>query len=207
MLFGTSLRQSAHLATIAVPTGSGTLAADSSGRARYREFETAVRHTWGDGNEAFLSYTRSSATGTVNDFSTVFALGDTEILLPGAVSRLPADAPHRWLAWSTLTLPRGFIISPALEWHSGFPYSPLDARRDYVAPPNSSSFPAFFSLDLGGFKTVAFRGRRIKTGLQVFNVTNHFNPREVYAVAGARRFGTFTNSVGPTVRGVLTFLW
>ena len=44
-------------------------------------------------------------------------------------------------------------------------------------------------------------------GLEFFNLTDHANPRDVYAVAGSARFGTFTNSVGPTVRGVSTLTW
>ncbi|HQZ39774.1 MAG TPA: TonB-dependent receptor [Vicinamibacterales bacterium] len=206
-LVGATLRRSSHLATLDVRPAEGALIVGSTGQAQYREVELALRHTWGDGDEAFVSYTRSSARGAMNDFSTLFAAGDTEVLRPGATARLPADTPHRWLGWFTTTLPRGFILAPAMEWHSGFPYTPLTARLDYATAPNSQSYPAFFSLDLGVFKTVDFRDRRIKAGIQVFNVTNHFNPRDVYAVPGTPRFGSFTNSVGPTLRGVLTFLW
>ena len=167
----------------------------------------AARHTWGDGNEAFVSYTRSSARGSLNDFSSLFALGDVEVLRPDATGRLSADAPNRWLGWATFMLPRGFILAPAVEWHSGFPYSTLDVAQAYAGAPAASSYPAFFSLDVGVFKTVDFRGRRVKAGIQVFNATHHFNPRDVYAVPGGSPFGTFTNSVGPTLGGVLTFLW
>lgn len=206
-LIGATVRRSSHLATLDVRPATEPLTVGSTGQAQYREAEVALRHTWGDGNEAFVSYTRSSARGQVNDFSTLFAAGDTEVLRPGGTARLPADAPHRWLGWFTFTLPHGFILAPAVEWHSGFPYTPLTTRLDYAAAPNSLSYPPFFSLDLGIYKTVDVRDRRIKAGIQVFNATNHFNPRDVYAVPGTARFGSFTNSVGPTLRGVLTFLW
>lgn len=206
-LLGATLRRSSHLATLDVRPEQGALLVASNGHAQYREIELALRHTWGEGDEAFVSYTRSSSRGETNDVSTLLATGDTEILRPGATSRLPADAPHRALAWFTFTMPKGYILAPAMEWHSGFPYSPLTTRLDYAAAPNSVSYPAFFSLDLGVFKTVDYKTRRVKAGVQVFNATNHFNPRDVYAVPGTPRFGSFTNSVGPTLRGVLTFLW
>ena len=207
VLVGGSLRRASRLATLDVRAGAGALAVTSTGASRYHELEVAARHTWGDGNEAFVSYTRSSVRGNLNDFSSLFAFGDVEVLRPDATGRLAADAPNRWLGWSTFMLPRGFILAPAMEWHSGFPYSTLDAARAYAGVPAGSSYPAFFSLDVGVFKTVDVRGRRVKAGVQIFNATNHFNPREVYAVPGAPQFGTFTNSVGPTLRGVLTFLW
>ncbi len=206
-LIGATARRSSQLATLDVRPATGSLTVGSTGQAQYREAEVALRRTWGDGNEAFVSYTRSSARGHVNDFSTLFASGDTEVLRPGGTARLPADAPHRWLGWFTFTLPHGFTLAPAVEWHSGFPYTPLTTRLDYAAAPNSLSYPPFFSLDLGVYKTVDVGDRRIKAGIQVFNATNHFNPRDVYAVPGTARFGSFTNSVGPTLRGVLTFLW
>ncbi|MEO8519764.1 MAG: carboxypeptidase regulatory-like domain-containing protein [Acidobacteriota bacterium] len=206
-LIGATVRRSSQLATLDVGPATGRLSVGSTGQARYREMELALRHTWGEGNEAFASYTRSSARGEVNDFSALFRAGDTEVLRPGGTSRLPADAPHRWLGWVSFNVPHGFIVAPTVEWHSGFPYTPLTTRLDYAAAPNSLSYPAFLSLDLGVYKTVDFRARRLKAGIQVFNATNHFNPRDVYAVPGTPRFGSFTNSVGPTLRGVLTFLW
>lgn len=207
LLVSATQRRSSRLATVDVRADTGFLTVGSTGRTRYREIESALRHMWGEGNEAFVSYTRSSARGEINDFSTLFSGGDTEILRPGARGRLPADAPNRWLGWLTLSLSKGFILAPVVEWHSGFPYSPLTAGFDYATKPNTAAFPSFFSLDLGVFKTLTLRGRRLKTGIQVFNATNHFNPRDVYAVPGTARFGSFTNSVGPTLRGVLTFTW
>jgi hypothetical protein len=94
-----------------------------------------------------------------------------------------------------------------VEWRSGFPYSVLDARRQIVGTPNSSSFPAFFSLDLTVDKTLTIKRKRVKLNVQLFNATNHSNPRDVFAVAGAPRFGTFVNSVGPTLRGDIGVDW
>jgi hypothetical protein len=206
-MLGLGLRRSSRLATLSVRETEGSLVVESAGKSTYRGVEAALRHTWGARDQVFVSYTRSSARGELNDFSTLFASGDTEILQPGGVARLGSDAPHRLLAWATISLPAGFGLAPAVEWRSGFPYSVIDAQRELVGPPNSASFPPFFSLDLVVDKTITVKGKRVKLNVQVFNATNHKNPRDVFAVVGAPRFGTFVNSVGPTVRGDIGVDW
>jgi len=206
-VLGLGVRRSSRLATLSVRESEGLLLVESVGTSAYRGVEAALRHTWRERDQLFVSYTRSSARGEYNDFSSLFASGDTEVLQPAGRARLASDAPHRLLAWATLTLPAGFGLAPALEWRSGFPYSVLDARRQIVGTPNSSSFPSFFSLDLTLDKTVTIKRKRVKLNVQVFNATNHANPRDVFAVVGAPRFGTFVNSIGPTVRGDVGIDW
>jgi hypothetical protein len=106
-----------------------------------------------------------------------------------------------------VNLPLGLVASPVMEWHSGFPYSAVDDRYFYHGEPNRGSFPAFMSVDVIAFKTVAYRHRGADIGVQLFNATNHNNPRDVYPVISAPRFGTFANSVGPIVRGFMTIKW
>jgi hypothetical protein len=206
-LLGVVLRQTSRLATLDLRAREGSLLVTSTGRSSYREAEVAIRRTWGAGNLLFVSYTRSSARGEMNDLASLFANGDVEVVQPGGAARLGADAPHRVLAWGTFDLPARFGLSPAMELHSGFPYSTVDTQRAYVGPPNAASFPAFFSLDLVVYKAMTIKGREVKVNLQLFNATNHFNPRDVFAVAGAPRFGTFANSVGPTLRGDVAVHW
>jgi hypothetical protein len=207
VLLGAGLRRSSHLATLDVHPAEGLLAVRSDGRSRYAEAEVALRRQWGGGNQVLVSYTRSSTQGDVNDFATLFAAGDTALLRPRGMARLAADAPHRLLFWGTFDLPGGFTFAPALEWHSGFPYSVLGPRREHRGAPNTAAFPSFFSLDVLVSKTLTVAGKRLRLGAQVFNVTNHRNPRDVFAVAGAPDFGSFANSVGPTVRGVMAVSW
>ena len=204
---GVSLRDSSHLATLDVLPAQGSMLVTSTGESTYRSAEAVVRHRWGRDDQILVSYTRSLQRGDTNDFSSLFALGDVEVLQPGAVSRLSSDAPHRLLAWGTFTLPAGFSIAPAVDWHSGFPYSVLDPLHQYVGSPNSHSYPPFFSLDVIVYKALTISGRHVKLNVQVFNATNHFNPRDVFNVTGAAQFGTFTNSVGPTFRGDVSLNW
>jgi hypothetical protein len=204
---GVTLREESHLATLGVSAAESTLLVSSTGQSTYRSAEATVRRTWGEGDQVLVSYTRSLARGEINDFSSLFARGDVEVLQPGGTTRLATDAPHRLLAWGTFTLPAGFSISPAVDWHSGFPYSVVDAQQTYFGGPNTRSYPAFFSLDVVLYKSLTIARKRVKMNVQVFNVTNHFNPRDVFNTLGGPQFGTFTNSVGPTVRGDIAVNW
>jgi len=204
---GVGLRRASRLATLDVRPDLGLARVASDGRSQYREAEVGLRHTWGDASVFFISYTRSSAVGESNDFSSLFGNGDPEVLQRGEMARLGTDTPHRLLAWSVIDLPAGFGLSPAIEWRSGFPYSIFDATWRYVGGPNRASFPPSFSLNLVVDKKLTFKGQRIKLDVQVFNLTNHFNPRQVFSVLGSPLFGTFTNSVGPTVRGDIAVGW
>jgi hypothetical protein len=204
---GFTSRQSTQLATLEIPTGSGPAAVRSTGTGSYRELQLSVRKAWLHDQQAFVSYVRSSALGELNDFATLFQPLDAPLLQPGGFSRLPADARHRWIAWGTFNLPRRFVVSPVVEWHSGFPYSVVDERYRYFGTPNRAMFPPFFSADFILFKTVTVRQRSADLGVQLFNATNHFNPRDAYPVIGSPRFGTFTNSVGPVLRGFMMLKW
>jgi hypothetical protein len=49
--------------------------------------------------------------------------------------------------------------------------------------------------------------RSADLGIQLFNATNHFNPRDVHAVVGAPRLGEFANSVPTILRGFMMLKW
>jgi hypothetical protein len=204
---GFTRRRSSRLATLDVPSAGGALALRSNGTSTYREVQVSMRRAWPKQQQLFLSYVWSSARGELNDFMTLFTGFDTPLLQPGGMSQLPADARHRWLAWGTVNLPLGLVASPVLEWHSGFPYSVVDSRYLYSGEPNTGRLPAFMALDVIAYKTVTVRDRMADVGVQLFNATNHFNPRDVYPVAGALNHGMFTNSVGIIVRGFMTIKW
>jgi outer membrane receptor protein involved in Fe transport len=200
-------RRSNRLPTLDVPSQSGLMVVRGDGVAEYREVQVSARRTWANDQQLFLSYVRSVSTGELNDFAGLFQGFDVPLLQSGGIARLPADAPNRVLAWGTFNLPRRVVISPVMEWRDGFPYSAVDSRYFYAGTPNSQRFPAFISTDLIVYKTFSAKGRNADVGLQLFNATNHKNPRDVYPVVSDRRFGTFTNSVGPILRGYMLFKW
>ncbi|HKB10544.1 MAG TPA: TonB-dependent receptor [Vicinamibacterales bacterium] len=202
-----SSRHSTRLPTLTVPTAGGLLFLRGDGVSTYREVQISARRTFEHDQQVFVSYVRSFSRGELNDFAALTQGFDVPLLQPGGSARLAADAPNRVLAWGTFNLPRRIVVSPVVEWRDGFPYSALDARYFYSEAPNSRRFPTFFSTDLVVYKTFTAKGRNADIGFQLFNATNYFNPRDVYPVVGDPRFGTFTNSVGPILRGYMLLKW
>jgi hypothetical protein len=200
-------RQSTRLPTLIVPAASGQLLIRGDGRSDYRELQVSARRTFEHDQQVFVSYVRSVSKGELNDFAALSQGFDIPLLQPGGMARLAADAPNRVLAWGTFNLPRRIVVSPVFEWHDGFPYSPVDMRYFYAGAPNSLRFPAFMSTDFVVYKTFTAKGRNADVGFQLFNATNHVNPRDVYPVVGDPRSGTFTNSVGPILRGYMLLKW
>ena len=206
-LVGVTTRDSTRLAILDVPASGEALAVTSAGSGTYRELQVSGRQVWPNDQQLFMSYVWSSARGELNDFQSILRGFDEPLLQPGGRARLGTDARHRWLTWGTFNLPSRVVISPVLEWRSGFRYSTLDARQRYAGVPNGAQFPSFMALDLVIFRTFEAFEHRADLGIQVFNSTNHANPRDVYPVAGAPQFGTFTNSVGPILRGFMLIKW
>jgi len=200
-------RRSNRLPTLEVPLTSGPMLVRGDGIAEYREIQLSARKTWKNDQQLFVSYVRSVAKGELNDFSGLFGGFDVPLVQPGGTSVLPADAPNRVLAWGTFNLPRRIVVSPVVDWHDGFPYSKVNSRYLYDGEPNSDRFPAFMSVDLIVYKTFTAKKRNADVGFQLFNATNHFNPRDVYPVVGDPRCGTFANSVGPILRGYVLVKW
>jgi hypothetical protein len=207
VLVGARRRTGSRLATVDAPVGGPDAALSSTGTSVYREIEIAGRRSWSEDRQLFISYVRSATHVELNDFGTLFADLATPQLEPNAKAVSAADAPNRWVGWGTFALARGFVVSPAAEWHTGFPYSAFDSRRHYEGAANSRRLPAFFSLDMTAYKTVELLERQVNLGLQLFNVTGHFNPRDVSTVVGTPQFGRCTNSVGLTVGGYMMVKW
>ena len=115
------------------------------------------------------------------------------------------DAPNPYLFWSNVTLPHGFKFFPMLEARSGFPLSVVTEDRYFVEPRNAGRFATFVSLDVQVMKRIRFFSRHASVGVKVFDLTNHFNPREVQGNLASAAFGTFSNSVGRSFRAKFIF--
>lgn len=200
-------RRSSRIATLVVPSESGPLAVKSTGTGRYREAQVAAQKTWTGGQQAFASYVLSSTAGELNEFTVLLRGLDAPLLQPGGYFRQAADARHRVVAWGSVNMPKRVVISPAMEWHTGFRYSAVDTQSRYVGTPNAHAFPPFLAVDMVVYKTVTVKQRTADLGVQLFNVTKHANPRDVYPVAGEPSFGRFTNSIGRVLRGYMLVKW
>lgn len=186
------------------PAGQGALLLANAGDSRYRELELTGRYHAG-GNQLVMSYVRSAATGDLNDLGGFFANVENPVIRPNEYSRLPSDAPNRFLAWGEFGLPRGFGIAPLVEVRDGFPLSVFDENHDFVGERNQAGrFPRFFSLDVQIWKHVVLpwpRKLKARIGIKVFNISNHFNPRDFDGNSASTQFGGFSNGVSRTFRG------
>ena len=203
---GVTDRRTSRIATLRLPPAGGSLTVRSDGSSAYRSLEISGRRRWDSDQQVFVSYVRSSGRGEFNDFATLFQSLAVPLIQRAGITRTPTDARDRIIAWGTANLPYRMVVSPVVEWRSGFPYTVVDQR--YVAvETNLRSFPAFMATDIVFYKTFTVRKRSADLGIQLFNATNHFNPRDVYAVVGAPRMGQFANSVPTILRGFMMLKW
>lgn len=192
---------------IVSPVSSGTtgmLDLSNGGSDSYREFQFAAQYKV---HHSVLnaSYVRSRAFGDLNDFNQFFGNLAQPVIQPNARGRLPFDAPNRFLFWGTLAGPWDLTLVPVYDLHTGFPYSVENEFREYVGPRNVDRFPRFSSFDLQITRLVAlpFGERRMhaRVGVGVFNLFNHFDPRDVQNILASARFGEFFNTSWREYRG------
>ena len=188
-----------------VTTNKGLLLLQNSGRSRYREFQAIARFRFQESRNIYLSYVRSEALGNLNDFNTYFGNQKHAVIRPDEYAKQPYDVPNRLLFWGDFGLPFDIVATPVLDWHSGFPFSLLNEQQDFVGPRNEGGrFPSLVTLDLLVTKglSIPFHGKKYKgrAGLTLFNITNHWNPRDVQNNLDAQQFGTFFNSAERSVR-------
>lgn len=186
------------------PINSGTsdsiLSLNNAGKSRYRELQVTARYTFRH-DELNASYVRSKAIGDLNDFNSYFGNFQNPIIRPNERSLLPYDAPNRFVFWGTFGVKYGITATPVLELRNGFPLSVIDEDRNFVGPRNRAGrFPTFASLDLQVLKSVSAPRRfsenyKFKVGVKVFNLTNHFNPRDFQGNLASDEFGGFYNGV------------
>lgn len=186
-------------------TGRSILTLSNEGRSRYREFQVTARYQFHH-DVLNASYVRSSAIGDLNDFNQLFGNTPTPIIRPNERSRLAFDAPNRFLLWGQFEAPWNITISPVLDVHTGFPYSVFDEERDFIGQRNKAGrFPRFSSTDLQVTKEVKLPMRdgkyKAQVGVRVFNMFNHYNPRDIQADIASTRYGVFLNSVDRVIRG------
>jgi hypothetical protein len=166
----------------------------SAGQATYRALELTARLSLPHKDQFFVSYVRSRARGDLNDFNSYFGDFGVPVIRQNQYSNLPFDVPNRLLAWGTINLPHRLTLAPIFEVRSGFPYSVRDAEQNFVGVRNSDQtrFPKFLSLDAEIAKEFQLTKKYgVRLSLQVFNATNHFNPRDVRANTADPRFGEF----------------
>jgi len=195
-----------HRDFIVEPVSSANeLQLQNAGRSLYREFQAVARFRFQEGRNIFLSYVRSQARGDLNDYNTYFGNFRDPVIRPNEYGRQSFDVPNRLLFWGDFALPHQIVITPVVDWRNGFPFSALNQQQDFVGERNAAGrFPHLFTLDVLVMKglVIPFRGKRYhgRAGVTIFNITNHFNPRDVQNNLASPQFGGFYNSPGLSMR-------
>jgi hypothetical protein len=185
--------------------GSAQLRLLNSGTQSYREFLWMVRWQASERSSIYASYVYSRAYGELNDYNKFFGNFPYPLIRKNQHGPLASDAPNRGLVWGVIGLPHKFDFIPILDVHTGFPFSRLDQNWNFLGKENQAGrFPAFVGLDARIQYPVDFKfhGHRIqfRAGLSVYNVLNHFNPRDVQQYYASPNYGNFYNSVGRLFR-------
>ena len=177
--------------------GHSAIVLRSAGNASYRALELTARVQLPTKDMFYLSYVRSRSRADLNDFNSYFGDFGAPVIRQNQYSNSPFDVPNRFLAWGTISLPRRVTIAPIFEMRSGFPYSVRDAEQNFVGTRNSSQtrFPRFLALDAEFAKEFQVTKKyAVRLSLNGFNLTDHFNPRDVRANIADSNFGEFFNS-------------
>jgi outer membrane receptor for ferrienterochelin and colicin len=183
---------------------TGAIELSNGGSSSYREFQGTARYKLRQ-NVFNASYVRSRAFGDLNDLNQFFGNLAQPVIQANGRGRLSFDAPNRFLFWATLAGPLKLTLVPVYELHTGFPYSVENEFRGYVGPRNVNRFPRFSSFDLQVTRPVVLplgdRHLHARVGVGVFNLFNHFNPRDVQNNLASARFDGFFNSAWREYRG------
>lgn len=179
-----------------LPTGPAMLLTPH-GASRYDEFESTVHfriNTFTDWN---ISYVYSKARGDLNTLTQLFVPFQQPVIPTDVYSNLATDVPNRILTWGRFpTHVWGIESGPVLDFHSGFPFAPVNMLQNYIGEPNTRRFPQFFSIDMKLGKEFHLplpylKHHLMRGSLTVFNLSNHSNPRDVFNNASSPNYGHF----------------
>jgi len=185
--------------TAAAANGRSFMALTNTGSSMYHEMEASVDYRLRQTDHLKATYIRSQARGDLNSLSNVMIPFGAPVIRPDVYGILPSDIPNRMIAWAILAMPWKITLSPLVDVHSGFPYSPVDVTQQYVGMPNGRRFPEFFSLDFKAYRTFRMpflegksgKGHHFRLGVYTLNVTNHGNYSTVYNNVASPDFGKF----------------
>lgn len=183
------------------PAGlSGNYLLTNSRRDHDNLAEIDARRTFARGYTLFAAYTHSSAhTNAAIDYvPTVSMLG------PQQCGPLAWDTPNRLLSWGWLPVlapgfKRRWDFVYTLDWHSGFPYTSVNANQQVVGEAGSQRFPNYLSFSPGLEWRFHFRGSYFGLRGVIENITDNRNPLVVNNVVDSPQYGTFSESEGRAV--------
>ena len=181
------------------PGEASLLGLAKNGGSHYHEVEASVRYRPSERSEVNAAYINSRGRGDLNTLSDTFAPYEQPVIRESVTGVLASDIPNRFVSWAVLPLRWHLTFTPVLDVHSGLPYSDVDVLENYVGIPNDHRYPTYFSFDVRIYREfkvhMPFIGRmknqRFRFGLYSLDVTNRFNPLDVYNDVTSPYFGHF----------------
>lgn len=181
------------------PGEASLLGLAKNGGSHYHEFEASLRYRPSERSEVNAAYISSRGRGDLNTLSDTFAPYEQPVIRGNVTGVLPSDIPNRFVSWAVVPLKWHLTFTPVLDVHSGLPYSEVDVLENYVGIPNNHLYPTYFSFDVRIYRefkvNMPFIGRmknqRFRFGLYSLDVTNRFNPLDVYNNVSSPYFGHF----------------
>ncbi|HLJ17148.1 MAG TPA: carboxypeptidase regulatory-like domain-containing protein [Bryobacteraceae bacterium] len=172
--------------------GGNALVLNGNGTSQLKQLEVTAATRDSHDDLLYISYVRTHAAGSVNDFNNYLANFPPPVILPNYYTSMPGDVPNRFLTWGTIHLPWKLQVMPKVEYRTGFPYSSVDARQQYVGIPNQSRFPGYLSVDARISKDIKVSDKyTLRFSVIGSNLTDHFNPISVHANTADPLYGVF----------------
>jgi hypothetical protein len=155
--------------------------------------EIELRHTFAHGYTLFGAYTHSTArTSAAIDYTpTISYLG------PQQSSPLAWDSPNRVLSWGWLPfdlpwLRKNWDFVYTLDWHTGFPYTSVNANYLVVGAAGGRRFPHYTNFSPGLEWRFHFHGAYFGLRGIIENITGSGDYTVVYNNVDSPQYGTFT---------------
>ena len=197
-------RRESNIFTYVNQSGSAALSGNyvltNGRRDHYDSEEFQARRLFAEGHTLFVSYTHSSArTNAALDY-----MPTPSLLGPQQSGPLEWDVPNRVISWGWLpfyvpkfpTFKKNWDFVYSLDWHSGSPYTPVDANREVAGAAGSRRFPRYVDFSPGLEWRFHFRGQYWGLRGVMENATDSNNPVIVNNVVDSPQFGTFSEFQG-----------
>jgi hypothetical protein len=176
---------------------SGNYALTNSRRDSDNSAEIDARRTFAGGSTLFAAYTHSSAqTNAAIDYVPTLSMLGLQQSGP-----LGWETPNRVLSWGWLPVPapqlkKRWDFVYTLDWHTGFPFTPVNDNSQVAGAAGSQRFPNYLAFSPGLEWRFHFRRSYFRLRGVIENMTNSRNPLVVNNVVDSPQYGSFSEFNG-----------
>jgi hypothetical protein len=185
----------------------GTYTLTNNRRDLDTELDIEARHTFHGNYTLEGAYSHSVAhTNAVIDYQPDLSYLGTQQSGP-----LPWDTPDKVSSWGWFPFPISKLANRwnfgySVMWHTGFPYTAINANHQVVGRADGLRFPNYLAFNPGVEFRFHFRGSHFALRTVVENATGAADPYYVNNNVDSPGFGRFDNPPGRTVSARLVLL-